>query len=197
MGGGSVAGVGIGLIAGGARVKAKSRALRAQAAADRENARILEVQAKFREVAGEREAEIFESEADEQIGAQISGFAAAGIQIEGSSLDLISESEHRKSEELSAIRNQTAFDASITRLNAAQFEKSAAGVGATISEIKRAEGIRATGSILSAGLGAGSSGGGGGDGTSAPARGQTSFRQTGAGSTSGGTQRRSFRRRRR
>ena len=98
----------VGLIAAGTALSifGQMQANFAQAQAERENAAWLDEQANFLEQSSAREAKIFERQARLQIGEQIGGFSASGVELSGSALDTIRESFSLMEDELQAISDQ-------------------------------------------------------------------------------------------
>ena len=99
---GTVAAVGTGVSIYG-QVKANS----AQAEAERSNAAFYQEQAEFAREAGDRTLKIFEDQAAEFFGKQKTSFAKAGVDISGSPLLALADTQRRAYEEGTALKEDT------------------------------------------------------------------------------------------
>jgi len=102
---------------------------RAQAEAERQNALFFEEQAKFIEIAGSRELSIFNTEASQLFGDQVSTFARAGVDISGSALQTLAATKTRMRSERQAIETNTKFRASLARMRGASASRNADFLG--------------------------------------------------------------------
>lgn len=75
----------------------------AQAQAESENADWLEQQAEFAEFSAEREEDIFLRESDQLLGQQIGGFNVSNVELSGSALDVLNNTQALIQQELNAI----------------------------------------------------------------------------------------------
>lgn len=76
----------------------------AQAEAEMQNSRWLKEQAAFAQEATEREEAIFQKESESLLAEQVGSFAKNGIELSGSALDALNETENQISMEIEAIR---------------------------------------------------------------------------------------------
>jgi len=99
-----------------------------QAKAELRNAEQYKLQAAANEQAKQRKLELYHREASDQIGAQQSYFAKAGVKMEGSAiianLDMIS----RANEEKAAIRKEFDFNIGLASMRGLQSEERAASI---------------------------------------------------------------------
>lgn len=102
------------------------QANRDQAQAEIENAAWLDQQAKFIDIANQREEDIFLDQSEQFIGEQIGSFAANNVELTGSALDIINDSFEKASSEIDAIRLQGRFQAQEALLRAGSARRNAA-----------------------------------------------------------------------
>ena len=100
MAAGAAAAIGVGTLI---QAHGKRKASKAQAAAEKKNQAFLRLQADATEKTARREAELFERQGEELIGQQTSLFAKAGVDMSGSALLKISETQKRLKSEVRAI----------------------------------------------------------------------------------------------
>lgn len=78
----------------------------AQADASRKNAEFYQKQAQYNEMATQRETSIFEHSTEDLLARQSSAYSRAGIDLSGSPLLLLTQTQARASEQLSAIKEK-------------------------------------------------------------------------------------------
>jgi len=91
-----------------------------QAKAELQNAAFFEAQRSVAEIAGQRELDVFKRQGNELIGEQTAAYSVAGVDLSGSALNQLSQTEGRLMEEEGAIRMGNALDEKLAGARAAQ-----------------------------------------------------------------------------
>lgn len=121
------------------------QANRDQAQAEFENAAWLDQQAQFAEMSQEREVSIFERQAEQFRGEQIGSFAANNVELSGSALDILNDTDVSILEELEAIRLQGQFNIQEATLRARASRNNAARLTDPTTNFLQAGGTALTG----------------------------------------------------
>lgn len=96
----------------------EAQADNAEAVAELENASFFREQERFTIEAAKREEDIFKDEADDLTGAQVSSFAKAGIELQGSPMMKLAKTQGKIDAEISAIRKERDFRTKLLRRQA-------------------------------------------------------------------------------
>jgi len=116
-----------GMIAGGTTFEliGNAQANYDQAKAEFENAAFFEAQRSVAKIAGQRELDVFRRQGNELIGEQTAAFSVAGVDLSGSALNQLSQTEGRLMEEEAAIRIGNALDEKLAGARAAKSRRAA------------------------------------------------------------------------
>lgn len=101
---------------------------KAQADAEEKNAEYYRKQAGYSSSATDREVDIFKHEVDDLLGRQMTAFGKAGIDMSGSPLLLIGQTQDRAKSEIEAIREKGRQNVELTLLRAQSAEDTAHGI---------------------------------------------------------------------
>lgn len=137
---------GAAIVGAGISIYGQVKGNQAQASAERANARFYQEQADFAEKAGDRELDIYKDQAAEFFGQQKSGFARAGVELQGSPLLALADSISRQQREEEAIQMDTAAKVREANLKGGLANKTAASLSNFANNA-----LPASGTLLTAG----------------------------------------------
>jgi hypothetical protein len=107
------------------QLEGQRKADKAEAQAHRENANFQIEQANLIKKASEKEADVFKARGEEFIGEQRSAFAKAGVEMSGSALLQVAQSQRKIKDELGSIREEGLRNANVALNSAAESNRRA------------------------------------------------------------------------
>ena len=127
------------------------KANRDQARMEDANAAFYDEQADYNRAASLREEQVYQIESAGERGEQVAGFAGRGIELEGSALDIVMETDYLIGQEIAAIRTEGAMNERVNRLKAESSRKYAKGLRDPLNNLLQggARGMQGAGQLLS------------------------------------------------